>query len=83
MARMMHGVLVILAILFAILWIAHSTIMLISPKFWFRMPSRLGVHGTMTERKYGKKLGYLKVRLLGAIFLSGALWVIYDAFFAR
>jgi hypothetical protein len=73
-----HIALVILLIVFVIGWITNATIMLLSPKLWFRLP---GVpRGVMTENKYGRTAwGRLQVRLLGAAFLGVVLWIIWDA----
>ena len=72
--------LVICTILFGIVWITNAAIMLASPKLWFRLPSWTGVHGIMTERKYGNKWGFLQIRILGGIFLVAGLGIIYHAF---
>jgi len=73
----MHLVLVICAILFLIFWVSNAAIMLVSPKLWFRLPSWIGVRGTITEQQYGNTNGYLIVRMLGTIFLVAGLGIIY------
>jgi hypothetical protein len=74
----MHIVLIICAILFGAFWVANAAIMLVSPKWWFKISVLDGFRGTMTERKYGNARGHLQVRALGAIFLAASLLTIYD-----
>jgi len=74
----MHIVLIICAILFGAFWVANAAIMLISPKWWFKIAVFDGIRGTMTERKYGNAWGHLQVRALGAIFLAVSVWIMYD-----
>ena len=78
MAGMAHVALIICAIVFAVLWVSNAAVMLVSPKTWLQLPSWTGVHGTMTQRKYDNSWGRLQVRLLGAIFLTVSLGIIYD-----
>jgi hypothetical protein len=78
MSGKMHVILIICAILFGVFWVANAAIMLASPKLWFQLPSWSGVHGTMTEQKYGNTWGHLQIRILGAIFLAVSLGIIYD-----
>jgi hypothetical protein len=78
MSGTMHVILIICAILFGVFWVANAAIMLVSPRLWFRLPYWSGVHGTMTERKYGDTWGRLQIRTLGGMFLAIPLWIIYD-----
>lgn len=50
---------------------------------WFRLPKWFTVYGILTEEKHSSGPGAIEVRILGAMFLGGFAWVIYDAFFSR
>jgi hypothetical protein len=69
-----------IALLVGVLITINALYMLISPRAWFRLPSFLRFNGTLTEKKHAEGLGADKVRLLGAIFLTGIGWVLYDLF---
>jgi hypothetical protein len=59
----------------------NAAYMVISPRAWFRLPDFLRLNGSLSEKKYAEGLGADAVRLLGAIFLTGIGWVLYDLLF--
>jgi hypothetical protein len=65
--------------IFAVVWVFNGLIMLVSPRAWFRLPSWLAFQGSLTEAKYGRGLGAIQVRLLGAIFLVVPLGFLYNS----
>jgi hypothetical protein len=71
-----------MAMLFGIVWVSNAFLMLVYPQAWFRRSRRLGVQGALTEEKYSGR-GAIEVRALGAVFLGGFAWVIYDMFFSH
>jgi len=70
-------------LLFTVLWVANGLLMLISPRAWFRLPRWLGVHGAMTEAKYGTGWGAVETRVLGAIFVAAPIWIVCDMLVPR
>ncbi len=78
MACMSHFLRLAFASLIGVYVFFNATVMLISPKLWFRLPSWFAIRGTMTERKYGNRRGYGQVRILGAIFFAAIVWMIYS-----
>lgn len=71
----------IVTFIFALVWLTNSCVMLFSPRTWFRLPSWIGLRGSLTEADYGSGWGAVQVRLLGAICLGGFAWVLYDILF--
>ena len=71
-----------IAILFGLAWISNGFLMLVYPQLWFKWSRRLGVQGAMTEERYSSR-GAIEVRALGAVFLGGIVWVIYDMLFSH
>jgi integral membrane sensor domain MASE1 len=51
----------------------NSSLMLISPKLWFRMPTWMRL-SNLPEAKFRGGWGGIQVRLLGAIFLAVIIW---------
>jgi hypothetical protein len=76
----MKAVGVVVIVLFGAFLFGNGLLMLLSPKVWFRLPSWLGVHGSLTKKKYSRGPASVEVRLLGAIFVAVISWVVYDAF---
>jgi len=68
----------VIAVSLAFMFLLNGAVMLISPSRWFRLPSWLAGHGTMTERKYDSRSGRLQVRMLGAIFIGVVAYVVID-----
>jgi hypothetical protein len=68
----------VIAMFLAFMFLFNGAVMLISPKAWWRLPSWLAGHGTMTERKYDSRGGRLQVRALGAIFIAVVAYVVID-----
>jgi hypothetical protein len=80
MTGMRHFFLLAFAFLVGAYIFFNATVMLISPKLWFRLPSWFAPRGTMAERRYGNKRGYIQVRALGAIFFAVIVWMIYSLY---
>ena len=57
----------------------NALFMLVSPRAWFRLPSWIGVRGTLTEEKYASGWGGIQVRSVGAISLGFIAWVLYHS----
>ena len=68
----------VIVLFLASMFLFNGAVMLISPRTWFRLPSWLAGHGTMTERKYDSRSGRLQVRMLGAIFIGVVAYVVID-----
>lgn len=63
----------------AALWlVVNASFMLASPRAWFRLPRWLGLHGCLTEARYGSGWGAIQTRIAGALMLSVVLWVVFD-----
>ena len=58
--------------------IINGLCMLVSPRAWYRLPHWFRASGGLPEEKYGRGWGAIQVRLVGATFLGGIAWVIYD-----
>jgi hypothetical protein len=71
-----------MAMLFGLVWVSNAFLMLVYPPAWFRWSRRLGIQGNLTEKKYSGR-GAIEVRVLGAVFLGGFAWVIYDMLFSH
>ena len=56
----------------------NGLFMLFSPRAWFRLPNWIRAQGSLTEAKYGSGWGAFQVRLTGALFLVGILFVLYE-----
>ncbi len=80
MTGMRHFFLLAVAFLVCAYIFFNATVMLISPKLWFRLPSWFAPRGKMTERRYGDRRGYRQVRFLGAIFFAAIVWMIYSLY---
>lgn len=57
----------------------NASVMLVSPKAWFRMPFWIRLSGSLRERDYGSGWGAIQVRLLGALLLVVMIWVPYHS----
>lgn len=60
----------------AALMIINGSVMLISPRAWFRLPSWLRAQGTLTEDRYAKGWGAVQVRIAGGLILGSIAWVV-------
>lgn len=69
---------IILGVVVALIAI-NASVMLISPRAWFRLPNWLRAQGTLTEEKYGSGWGAMQLRLGGAVILMLIVWIILDA----
>jgi hypothetical protein len=56
----------------------NATVMLISPRVWFKLPTWIRAQGTLSERKNSQGFGALEIRILGALMLAAITWVVYD-----
>lgn len=61
-----------------ILMVVNASVMLVSPRAWFKLPSWLRAQGTLTEERYGGGWGAVQLRLGGAFILGSIIWIIYD-----
>lgn len=61
----------------------NGTIMVVSPRRWFRLPAWLRTTGTLTERQYASGWGAIQVRVMGAILLGMMAYVVWDLLAAR
>ena len=66
----MHIVLIICAILFGAFWVANAAIMLISPKWWFKIAVFDGIRGNHDRAKIWKCLGTPASKGIGCNFSS-------------
>jgi hypothetical protein len=71
-----------IAMLFGLVWVSNGCLMLVFPRAWFKWSRQLGLQGALTEEKYSGR-GAIEVRALGAVFLGGFGWIIYDMLFSR
>lgn len=70
-----------IAVIFIVLIaVFNATIMLISPRAWFNLPSWLGFQGTLSRNKYDHGFGALEIRIGGALMLAVFFWTVYDYF---
>jgi len=69
--------------IFGLWWVVNASLMLVSPRLWFKLAMWSGTQGVFTEEKHSSGRGAVDVRMLGAIFLGGFVWVVYDAWFSR
>jgi hypothetical protein len=74
---------VIVAVITVAFLLFNGTVMLVSPKAWFALPFWIRATGGLREEKYASGGGAVQVRIVGAIFLGGIGWVLYDSFFAH
>jgi hypothetical protein len=64
----------------AAVWlVVNASFMLASPRAWFRLPRWLGLHGSLTEARYGSGWGAIQTRMAGALMLSVVVWVVFDS----
>ena len=68
----------LIVVLGAVMFV-NAIFMLVSPRTWFRLPSWIGVRGTLTEEKYSSGWGGIQVRSAGAISLGFIAWVLYHS----
>lgn len=55
--------------------LVNGSLMLISPKLWFRVPSWIRL-SNLPESKFSDGWGGLQIRILGAIFLFVVAWFV-------
>ena len=68
----------IVVVLVVSLMIINASVMLVSPRAWFKMPGWLRAQGALTENKYGSGWGALQLRIGGALILLSIGWVTYE-----
>jgi hypothetical protein len=64
-----------------VMFVVNGSVMLVSPKAWFRMPNWICVRGSMIEARYGSGRGAIQVRTLGAVMVAVPIWITCDYFF--
>ena len=57
------------AILTLTMMAINATLMLFSPRLWFRLPGWIRANARFTDERHGSGLGALQVRILGAVAL--------------
>jgi hypothetical protein len=57
--------------------VTNATLMLISPKIWFRVPRWIRFSGSLSETQYRSGWGAIQIRLLGACFLAIMIWFLH------
>ena len=63
--------------------IGNATLMLISPRTWFRLPRGVRLSGNLSKTKYGSGWGAIQIRVLGAGSLGGMIWLLHDCVAGR
>lgn len=62
----------------ALVLAVNAAFMLVSPRAWFRLPDWIRMKGSLSESEYTRGWGAVEVRLAGAAFLAGIVWVLYS-----
>jgi hypothetical protein len=75
--------LVCLALLAGVIFVINAAYMLVSPRAWFALPSWLRATGSLPQGRYTSGWGAVQVRIGGAVFLAGLVWVLYDVYLSR
>jgi hypothetical protein len=72
---------IVSAVLLLGAFFTNGLIMLISPAWWFKLPSYVAFRGTLRERDYlGKVSGRLQIRALGLVFVGFSAYVVSGLF---
>jgi hypothetical protein len=58
--------------------VVNPSVMLVSPRTWFRLPGWLRAQGTLTERQYGRGWGAVQLRIGGCVVLASIGWIVFD-----
>ncbi len=66
--------------LVAVALFINASVMLVSPRTWFRLPNWLRAQGTLTQRQYGRGWGAVELRIGGGLILASIVWIVYDMF---
>ena len=76
---MSHYLVVVFALAFFVYVSINALYMLISPRAWFRLPLWMQLSGSLRAKraKYKTGVGALQVRILGAVFLVCAFWLLF------
>jgi hypothetical protein len=72
-----------IAVMVGLMVLINASVMVVSPKAWFRLPSWLAGRGNLSERKYATGRGAVQLQILGGLMLAGIAWVIFDMVSAR
>jgi|SRR5579871_4825168 len=68
---------VVAAVLLFAAFFSNGLIMLISPAWWFKLPSYVAFRGSLRERGYMKKLsGRLQIRAVGFVCVGFVIYVV-------
>ena len=57
--------------------VGNGTLMLISPRIWFRVPQWVRLSGSLSETKYSSGWGAAQIRALGACLLAIMVWFLH------
>lgn len=58
----------------------NGTLMLISPRAWFRVPKWIRLSGGLTEARVGRGRTAILIRLLGACYLAVIVFFLHGYF---
>jgi hypothetical protein len=72
-----------IAVVVGLIMTINATIMLVSPRSWFRLPNWLKAQGSLIEDKYVTSGAAIQVRLTGAFILAAIAWVLCDMLLMR
>lgn len=73
----------VIVVLVVAIMVINASVMLLSPRTWFRLPGWLRAQGTLTENKYGAGWGAVQLRFGGALILLSIGWVAYELLIKR
>jgi hypothetical protein len=59
----------VFAVLTLTMMAVNATLMLLSPRLWFRLPSWIRANARFTDEKRSTGLGAVQVRILGGVIL--------------
>ena len=69
---------IVIAVVGAFL-VVNASVMLVSPRAWFRLPGWLRAQGALTEERYGSGFGAIQLRIGAALILGTIAWITFDS----
>ena len=63
--------------------VSNATLMIVSPRMWFRAPHWVRLSGSLNETKYSSGWGAIQIRILGACFLAIMIWFLHGCVSGR
>lgn len=70
---------VVCFVLVVLLVTVNATVMIISPRLWFKVPDAIRLSGSLSKRNFSNGWGALQIRLLGVCLLALMAWFLYTA----